>query len=46
MQELLKRKEELEIKLDHYSRTDREAFNRVLMGLFEVEMKIKNTLTE
>lgn len=41
MQELLKKKQELETKLDHYSRTDRVAFDRVMMDLFEVELDIK-----
>lgn len=44
MEALLKKKEELEIKLDHYSRTDRVAYDRVLMDLFEVEMEILEAL--
>jgi hypothetical protein len=44
MEALLKKKEELEIKLDHYSRTDRVAYDRVLMQLFEVEMDILEAL--
>jgi hypothetical protein len=39
---LLERKEELIVKLDIYSRTDRVAYDRVLMELFEVENEIRD----
>lgn len=44
MQDLLNKKEELEVKLDHYSRTDRVAFDRVLMDLFELEVEIREMM--
>lgn len=44
MQDLLNKKQELEVKLDHYSRTDRVAFDRVLMDLFEVELDIREMM--
>jgi hypothetical protein len=39
-QELMTKKEELEIKLDVYSRSDREAYNRVMQDLLEVELDL------
>jgi hypothetical protein len=39
-QELMVKKEELEIKLDVYSRSDREAYEIVMQDLFEVELNL------
>ena len=38
---LLVKKEELAIKLDVYSRSDREAYDRVMQDMFEVELDLR-----